>query len=87
MLPPATRRCVARPIRVQFSGAVCHCCARGDERQPIFRDDDDRGYWLATVDQMRDQFGGLVHACLCVAGRQVLTTMPDHYVDLETVPW
>ena len=70
---------MARPIRVQFSGAVYHCCARGNERQPIFRDDEDRECWLETVGQMHDQFGVLPHACLCVARRQAFTCMPNHY--------
>jgi hypothetical protein len=33
---------MARPLRVQFSGALYHVTARGDERKPIFRDKHDR---------------------------------------------
>ena len=33
---------MARPLRVRLSGAVYHVTARGNERQPIYRDDQDR---------------------------------------------
>jgi hypothetical protein len=33
---------MARPLRVQFSGAPYHVTARGNERKPIFRDQRDR---------------------------------------------
>ena len=33
---------LARPLRIQFPGAVYHVISRGNERKPIVRDDDDR---------------------------------------------
>ena len=63
-------RGMTRPIRVQFSGAVWHCCARGNGRQPIFRDHQDRECRLETVGQMHDPFGVWAHA---------FTTMRNHY--------
>jgi hypothetical protein len=33
---------MARPLRVQFSGALHHVTARDDERKPIFRGERDR---------------------------------------------
>jgi hypothetical protein len=33
---------MARPLRVQFSGALCYLTARGNERKPIFGDERDR---------------------------------------------
>ena len=33
---------MARPLRVQFSGAPYHITAPGNERKPIFRDERDR---------------------------------------------
>ena len=68
----------ARPMRVEFSGAVYHCCARGSARQPIFWDDDDRERWLETVGEMHDQFGVLAHA---------IATMPNHAVIETPRPW
>jgi hypothetical protein len=33
---------MARPLRVQFSGALYHVAVRASERKPIFRDQRDR---------------------------------------------
>jgi len=33
---------VARKLRVQYPGAICHVMNRGDRREPIFADDSDR---------------------------------------------
>jgi len=47
---------MARPLRVRFPGAVYHVTARGNERKPIYRDDQDRRRFLerlATVVRRR----------------------------------
>ena len=33
---------MARKLRVQYPGAICHVMNRGDRREPIFADDSDR---------------------------------------------
>ncbi len=33
---------MARPLRLEFSGALYHVTSRGDRREDIFLDDDDR---------------------------------------------
>ncbi|MBM3859602.1 MAG: hypothetical protein FJ395_08130 [Verrucomicrobia bacterium] len=61
---------MARPIRVEFEGAVYHVTARGNERRAIFFSDEDREVFLATVGEMVARFGVRVMAyCL----------MPNHY--------
>lgn len=61
---------MARPIRVEFAGAVYHVMARGNERRATFRDDRDRQTFLETLAEMAQEFGVRVHAyCL----------MPNHY--------
>jgi REP element-mobilizing transposase RayT len=37
---------MARPLRVEFEGAVYHVMARGIERRDMVRDDADRGRWI-----------------------------------------
>lgn len=33
---------MTRPLRIEFPGAVYHVTSRGDRRESIFADDDDR---------------------------------------------
>jgi putative transposase len=40
---------MARPLRIEFPGAVYHVTARGDRREPIFVDDPDRQALLDVV--------------------------------------
>lgn len=41
---------MARPLRLEFEGAIYHVTARGDRREPIFQDDSDRNMLLAIAD-------------------------------------
>lgn len=41
---------MARPLRIEFPGAVYHVTARGDGRQAIFRDDADRAKFLGVLE-------------------------------------
>jgi putative transposase len=40
---------MARPLRIQYPGAVYHVTCRGNERRKIFLDDDDRRRFLAVL--------------------------------------
>jgi len=61
---------MARPIRVEYAGAVYHVTARGNERKAIYRDDPDRQRFLETIEEAAARFGVVIHAyCL----------MPNHY--------
>jgi REP element-mobilizing transposase RayT len=42
---------MARPLRIEFPGAVYHVTARGDRRESIFADDTDRQVLLTIVEQ------------------------------------
>jgi hypothetical protein len=41
---------MARPLRLEFPGAVYHVTSRGLERRVIARDDRDRARWLDLLD-------------------------------------
>ena len=41
---------MARKPRVEFEGAFYHVIVRGNQRQKIFRDDQDRVYYLKRVE-------------------------------------
>ena len=38
-----------RKLRIQYPGAIYHVMNRGDQREAIFRDDDDRQKPLTTL--------------------------------------
>jgi len=40
---------MARKIRVQYAGAVYHVMSRGNQGNPIFRDDRDRERFVETL--------------------------------------
>ncbi|MGE5278951.1 MAG: REP-associated tyrosine transposase [Acidobacteriota bacterium] len=47
---------MARPPRLEVSGALYHVTARGNERRAIFRDDRDREEYLRRVSRYRERF-------------------------------
>ena len=50
---------MARPLRIQFPGAIYHLTTRGVDRQPIFRDRDDRLAFLRLLDRVSSLFHNL----------------------------
>jgi len=56
---------MARPLRIEFPGALYHVIARGNERKAVFRDDADREFYLRRLEHYREKFGFSVWAyCL-----------------------
>ena len=56
---------MARPLRIEFPGALYHVTSRGNARQRVFRDDEDRETFLATLAWVVERFGWRCHAyCL-----------------------
>jgi REP element-mobilizing transposase RayT len=69
---------MARPIRVEYSGAVCHILARGNQGWPICQDDRDRKMWLAALGEARQRTGWRIHAWVL---------MGNHFHLLLETPW
>jgi len=68
---------MARPLRLEFPGAVYHITARGDRREAIFLDDDDRLRFIELLAKETRQQGWLLYAfCL----------MDNHYHLLLETP-
>ncbi len=67
---------MARPLRIEFPGALYHITARGNAQQDIFVDDEDRLLFLSVLERVVSRFHLLLHAyCL----------MDNHYhLVLET---
>jgi REP element-mobilizing transposase RayT len=56
---------MARPLRVQFDGAIYHVTSRGNARKVIFDDDTDRHAFLDCLGKVVQRFHWLCHAyCL-----------------------
>lgn len=56
---------MARPLRIEFAGALYHITSRGNERKSIYFDDQDREEFLELFDRVCKRFGWICHAyCL-----------------------
>jgi len=68
---------MARPLRLEFPGAVYHVTSRGNARQAIFLDKDDRESFLGVLSSVAARFKWVCHAyCL----------METHYhLQIETL--
>ena len=53
---------MARPLRIQFAGALYHVMSRGNEKQPIVRDDIDRCKRLDWLRRTVEIYGWRLHA-------------------------
>ena len=58
---------MSRPLRIEFPGAVYHVTSRGDRRESIFADDEDRVALLAIVEQGLERFDAQMLA-YCLMG-------------------
>lgn len=69
---------MARPLRLEFIGALYHVTARGDGREAIYLTDDDRRMFLAVLGEVSDQCNWTVHAyCLMGNHYHLLVETPD----------
>jgi REP element-mobilizing transposase RayT len=58
---------MARPLRIEFPGAVYHVTSRGDRREPIAKDDADRALFLQILGEAAQRFDARVWA-YCLMG-------------------
>ena len=63
---------MARPLRIQFSGAVYHVIARGNERKPIVRDDDDREKRVDWLQRAVETYGWHLFAFVLMTNHEHL---------------
>ena len=50
---------MARPLRVEYEGAVYHITSRGNARADIYLSDQDRELFLEVLTHVVDRFGWL----------------------------
>jgi REP element-mobilizing transposase RayT len=69
---------MARPIRLEFSGALYHVTARGDRRESIYEDDADREEFLSLLGDVVGLFNWRCHAwCLMTNHYHLVVETPD----------
>ncbi|WP_127474661.1 REP-associated tyrosine transposase [Sulfurivermis fontis] len=74
---------MARPLRIEYAGALYHVTSRGNAREPIFHDDDDRQTFLALLGEVITRFGWMCHAyCLMGNHYHLLLETPDPNLSL-----
>ena len=68
---------MARPLRIEYPGAIYHITSRGNARLPVFEEDRDRRQFLLILEEVVKRYNWLCHAyCL----------MENHYhLLVETV--
>jgi REP element-mobilizing transposase RayT len=47
---------MAKPLRLEFAGALYHVTSRGNRREMIFQSDDDRRAFLSVFKEMCETF-------------------------------
>jgi len=69
---------MARPMRIEYDGAVYHVTSRGNERKTIYRDDEDRIAFLEILDAVNRRFNWFCHAyCLMKNHYHLVIETPD----------
>jgi len=69
---------MSRPLRIEFPNALYHVTARGDRREDIFEDDEDRKLFLETLGEVIGQFNWVCYAwCLMDNHYHLLIQTPD----------
>jgi REP-associated tyrosine transposase len=69
---------MARPLRIEYPGALYHITTRGNARRSIFKDDRDRLLFLDTLHRVVDRYHWLCHAyCLMDNHYHLVVETPD----------
>lgn len=69
---------MARPLRIEYDGAVYHVTSRGNARKEIYKDDKDRQIFLETLHRVNKRYNWLCHAyCLMNNHYHLIIETPD----------
>lgn len=69
---------MARPLRIEYDGAVYHVTSRGNEKKPIFKDDKDRELFLSILEKVTKRYNWLCYAyCLMNNHYHLIIETPD----------
>lgn len=69
---------MARPLRIEYDGALYHVTSRGNDRKAIFKDETDRELFLGTLTQVTERYHWICHAyCLMNNHYHLVVETPD----------
>ncbi|MCP4489553.1 MAG: hypothetical protein GY820_19890 [Gammaproteobacteria bacterium] len=69
---------MVRPLRLEFPGALYHITSRGDRREDIYRDDQDRQLFLSVLSRVCDTDNWVCHGyCLVSNHYHLLIETPE----------
>jgi putative transposase len=69
---------MARPLRIEYPGAVYHITSRGNEKKAVYKDDQDRANFLSALNKVNERYHWLCHAyCLMDNHYHLLIETPD----------
>lgn len=69
---------MARPLRLEFAGALYHVTSRGDRREAIFEEDSDRDVFLSVLGKVCETYNWVCHAyCLMDNHYHLLVETPE----------
>ena len=69
---------MARPLRIEYPGAVYHVTSRGNEKKPVFKDEADRQSFLNTLQHVNKRYNWICHAyCLMTNHYHILIETPE----------
>jgi putative transposase len=69
---------MARPLRIEYAGAVYHITSRGNEKKAVFKTDQDRANFLNTLQHVKKRYNWICHAyCLMDNHYHLLIETPE----------
>ncbi len=69
---------MARPLRIEYAGALYHVTSRGNAQEAIYRDDKDRRDYYSVVFEVCERFNWVIHAyCLMDNHYHLLVETPE----------
>lgn len=69
---------MARPLRIEFAGALYHVTSRGDRREAIYEDEADREAFLEVLAEVIERYNWVCHAyCLMTNHYHLLIETAD----------
>jgi len=78
---------MARPLRILLAGGWYHVVARGNNRNRLFRDDQDHQRFLALVSELPERFGVEIHAFVLMANHYHLLLRTPKPNLSEAIRW